>query len=182
MTDTKQIKWFRVTEVGFIPEKEGRRVRYGQHEVALFNLGEEYLAVENQCPHKGGPLADGIVAGKNVFCPLHNWKINLVFLQNCQYFLERRIFCNKRTCGFVLIRNFIQNPSFRLAQHTARFNARIRCRKKEKRPRTQRQIQIIQHNWKIRCPHRPIFLVRQFNIKRLLVQPIFHHFFLITNY
>ncbi len=77
MNDTKQIKWFRVAPVGAIPEKEGRRVQYGQHVVALFNLGEEYLAVENQCPHKGGPLADGIVAGKNVFCPLHNWKISL---------------------------------------------------------------------------------------------------------
>jgi len=77
MNDTKQIKWFCVAPVGAIPEKEGRRVQYGQHAAALFNLGEEYLAVENQCPHKGGPLADGIVAGKNVFCPLHNWKISL---------------------------------------------------------------------------------------------------------
>ena len=77
MNDTKPIKWFRVAPVGAIPEKEGRRVQYGQHVAALFNLGEEYLAVENQCPHKGGPLADGIVAGKNVFCPLHNWKISL---------------------------------------------------------------------------------------------------------
>ncbi|HLD49851.1 MAG TPA: nitrite reductase small subunit NirD [bacterium] len=77
MSDTKQIKWFRIAEAGSIPEKEGRRVQYGPHVVALFNLGKEYLAVENQCPHKGGPLADGIVAGKNVFCPLHNWKINL---------------------------------------------------------------------------------------------------------
>lgn len=36
-----------------------------------------YRAIENRCPHKDGPLADGIVAGKNVFCPLHNWKISL---------------------------------------------------------------------------------------------------------
>ena len=77
MSSTQQVKWFRVAPVGAIPEKEGRRVQYGQHEAAVFNLGNEYLAVENQCPHKGGPLADGIVAGKNVFCPLHNWKISL---------------------------------------------------------------------------------------------------------
>ncbi len=77
MNGTKQIKWFRVAPVGAIPEKEGRRVEYGQYAAALFNLSGEYLAVENQCPHKGGPLADGIVAGKNVFCPLHNWKISL---------------------------------------------------------------------------------------------------------
>ena len=77
MNGIKPVKWFRVAPVGAIPQKEGRRVQYGSHEAALFNLGEAYLAVENQCPHKGGPLADGIVAGKNIFCPLHNWKISL---------------------------------------------------------------------------------------------------------
>ena len=77
MNKSKQIKWLRVVPAGAIPEKEGRRVQYGDQVVALFNLGEEYCAIENQCPHKGGPLADGIVAGKNVFCPLHNWKISL---------------------------------------------------------------------------------------------------------
>ena len=77
MSETKRIKWFRVAPVGAIPEKEGRRVQYGEQAVALFNLGDGYCAIENQCPHKGGPLADGIVAGKNVFCPLHNWKISM---------------------------------------------------------------------------------------------------------
>lgn len=77
MNTTKQMKWVPVAAVDAIPQKEGRRVQYGQQAVALFNLGGEYCAIENQCPHKGGPLADGIVAGKNVFCPLHNWKISL---------------------------------------------------------------------------------------------------------
>ena len=70
-------QWYPVSDVNVIPVREGRRVIYGDHEVALFNLGNEYLAVDNRCPHKAGPLADGIVAGKAVFCPLHNWKINL---------------------------------------------------------------------------------------------------------
>ncbi|MBI4432344.1 MAG: nitrite reductase small subunit NirD [Candidatus Omnitrophica bacterium] len=60
-----------------IPAKEGRRVKIGENEIALFNLGGDFLAVDNRCPHKEGPLADGIVAGKAVFCPLHNWKISL---------------------------------------------------------------------------------------------------------
>ncbi len=77
MSADASMKWFRVASTRDIPEREGRRVEYGPHIAALFNLGTEYLAVENQCPHKSGPLADGIVAGKNVFCPLHNWKINL---------------------------------------------------------------------------------------------------------
>ena len=70
-------RWTPVADVDSIPVREGRRVLYGGREVALFNLGQEYLAVDNRCPHKEGPLADGIVAGKAVFCPLHNWKISL---------------------------------------------------------------------------------------------------------
>ena len=70
-------RWYPVADLGSIPLKEGRRVIYGDHEAALFNLGNEYLAVDNRCPHKAGPLADGIVAGRAVFCPLHNWKIGL---------------------------------------------------------------------------------------------------------
>ena len=36
-----------------------------------------FLAVENRCPHGGGPLADGIVGGTTVTCPLHNWRVCL---------------------------------------------------------------------------------------------------------
>ena len=71
------MSWIPVAESGAIPVREGRRVGYGDRNVALFNLGGEYLAVDNACPHKAGPLADGIVAGRAVFCPLHNWKIAL---------------------------------------------------------------------------------------------------------
>ena len=72
------LKWYPVSENGSIPLRQGLRVVYRDFEVALFNLGEdEYLAVDNRCPHKEGPLADGIVSGKAVFCPLHNWKISL---------------------------------------------------------------------------------------------------------
>ena len=69
--------WRLVTTCGAIPVREGRRVTCGEEEVALFNLGGDYLAVANRCPHRQGPLADGIVAGKSVFCPLHSWRISL---------------------------------------------------------------------------------------------------------
>ena len=49
----------------------------GTREIALFNLGDRFLATENRCPHRGGPLCDGIVTGTAVVCPLHAWKINL---------------------------------------------------------------------------------------------------------
>ncbi len=70
-------EWFKVAAKDTVPVQEGRRVYFGDKELALFNLGEEFVAIDNRCPHKQGPLADGIVAGKAVFCPLHNWKISL---------------------------------------------------------------------------------------------------------
>lgn len=69
--------WVRVAGVEAIPLREGRSVRLGAHEIAIFNLGDRFLAVANRCPHQGGPLADGIVAGGTVVCPLHSWKVCL---------------------------------------------------------------------------------------------------------
>src|SRR5258707_74751 len=71
------MKWFRVTETGNIPLREGRSVTIGDIDIAIFNLGDRYLAVDNACPHRGGPLADGIVSGNTVICPLHAYKICL---------------------------------------------------------------------------------------------------------
>jgi len=71
------MSWIRVTDAASIPLREGRAVRLGGEEVAIFNLGDKFLAVGNRCPHKGGPLADGIVSGDVVVCPLHTWKVCL---------------------------------------------------------------------------------------------------------
>jgi nitrite reductase (NADH) small subunit len=70
-------RWMRVTNVENIPLREGRAVELGGHVVAIFNLGDRFLAVENRCPHRGGPLADGIVSAGAVVCPLHAWKVDL---------------------------------------------------------------------------------------------------------
>lgn len=70
-------KWIRVTQVENIPLREGRPVQIGEEEIALFNLGDRFLAIENRCPHRGGPLSDGIVSGSVVVCPLHAWKVCL---------------------------------------------------------------------------------------------------------
>jgi nitrite reductase (NADH) small subunit len=70
-------QWVRITNCGNIPIREGRSVRIGSREIAIFNLGDRFLAVENLCPHKGGPLSEGIVSGNVVVCPLHSWKIGL---------------------------------------------------------------------------------------------------------
>src|SRR5262245_53106870 len=69
--------WVRVTDRRNIPHREGRSAMLGDREIALFNLGDRFLAVDNRCPHRGGPLCDGIVSGAAVVCPLHAWKIDL---------------------------------------------------------------------------------------------------------
>jgi nitrite reductase (NADH) small subunit len=70
-------QWIRITTADNVPPREGRAVKVGDREIAVFNLGDRFLAVDNRCPHKGGPLADGIVAGNAAVCPLHAWRINL---------------------------------------------------------------------------------------------------------
>jgi nitrite reductase (NADH) small subunit len=70
-------RWVRITHCENIPLREGRAVRAGHREIAIFNLGDRFLAVENRCPHKGGPLSEGIVSGNTVVCPLHAWKMSL---------------------------------------------------------------------------------------------------------
>jgi nitrite reductase (NADH) small subunit len=72
------MNWIRVTLAENIPLREGRSVRIGDDEIAIFNLGDDrYVAVDNACPHRGGPLCDGIVSGDAVVCPLHGWKVSL---------------------------------------------------------------------------------------------------------
>jgi nitrite reductase (NADH) small subunit len=70
-------RWVRVTPCESIPLREGRAVTLGGRTIAIFNLGDRFLATANECPHQGGPLCDGIVAGDAVVCPLHAWKVRL---------------------------------------------------------------------------------------------------------
>ena len=70
-------RWVRVTPCENIPPREGRAAMVGDRELAIFNLGDRFLAVDGRCPHKAGPLSDGIISGSSVGCPLHAWKVNL---------------------------------------------------------------------------------------------------------
>ncbi|WP_274654427.1 nitrite reductase small subunit NirD [Paenibacillus humicola] len=67
--------------VGHISEftdRRGRVFRLGELELALFKLSDgEVKAVENNCPHKNGKLSEGMVCDHHVYCPLHDWKIDL---------------------------------------------------------------------------------------------------------
>jgi nitrite reductase (NADH) large subunit len=68
----------RVAALAELPLGEGRAVRVGAREIALFRGdGDRVRAVAARCPHAGGPLADGIVSGGRVTCPLHAWSFDL---------------------------------------------------------------------------------------------------------
>ena len=72
-------EWTRICRVDDIPVLGSRRVtRPAGLDVAVFrNSQNEVFALLDRCPHKGGPLSQGIVFGTSVACPLHNWTIGL---------------------------------------------------------------------------------------------------------
>jgi nitrite reductase (NADH) small subunit len=70
--------WLRVCRLADIPRLGARVVKTAQGSIAVFrNDADEVFALHDRCPHKGGPLSQGIVFGRRVACPLHNWSIGL---------------------------------------------------------------------------------------------------------
>ena len=61
-----------------VPRLGARKVRTPGGDIAVFRTGDDrYFALDDRCPHKGGPLSQGIVHGDRVTCPLHNFVIEL---------------------------------------------------------------------------------------------------------
>lgn len=72
------MNWTRIGALSDIPVLGARTVETAQGQVAVFRTRDDQVfALLNRCPHKGGPLSEGIVSGKVVVCPLHNWTIDL---------------------------------------------------------------------------------------------------------
>ncbi len=70
--------WIDIGRVEDIPLQGARVVCTPLGDIAVFRtLNDEIFALRDRCPHKGGPLSQGIVSGKTVTCPLHNWNIAL---------------------------------------------------------------------------------------------------------
>jgi len=76
---THRNDWLRVCARDDIPVLGARVVRReGGDDVALFRTQDDHVfAVIDRCPHRGGPLSQGIVHGRSVTCPLHGWNIGL---------------------------------------------------------------------------------------------------------
>ncbi len=72
------MNWIAIGHISDIPLRGARCVKTPQGKIAVFRTSEnEAFAIEDHCPHKGGPLSQGIVHGNAVTCPLHNWVISL---------------------------------------------------------------------------------------------------------
>ena len=72
------MKWVEVGSLDDIPSRGARCVNTHAGKLAVFRTaGGQVFAIEDHCPHKGGPLSQGIVHGAAVTCPLHNWVISL---------------------------------------------------------------------------------------------------------
>lgn len=70
--------WLHIGHLEDIPRQGARVIKTATGEIAVFRtVDDEVFALRDKCPHKGGPLSQGIVHGKRVACPLHDWKINL---------------------------------------------------------------------------------------------------------
>lgn len=68
--------WKQVCALEEIPRQGSRPVKSASGMIAVFRTADdEVFALRDRCPHKGGSLSQGIVAGKVVTCPLHSWKI-----------------------------------------------------------------------------------------------------------
>ena len=74
------IVWNNIGALANIPPRGARRLCFGHagKPVAVFRTGDDKVfALVDECPHRQGPLSEGIIAGHTVTCPLHNWVIAL---------------------------------------------------------------------------------------------------------
>jgi len=70
--------WMDIGALGQIPRRGARVVKTARGCIAVFRTVDDHaFALEDRCPHKGGPLSQGIVHGASVTCPLHNWVLDL---------------------------------------------------------------------------------------------------------
>jgi nitrite reductase (NADH) small subunit len=71
-------EWLNVGSVDDVPLRGARTIATRQGDIAVFKAADGVLfALWDRCPHRGGPLSQGIIHGHAVTCPLHNWVISL---------------------------------------------------------------------------------------------------------
>jgi len=70
-------EFVKVARAGDIPPGSGITVEVGDKPIALFNCDGAFYAIDDSCPHQGGPLGEGEVEGSIVACPWHEWRYDV---------------------------------------------------------------------------------------------------------
>ncbi len=70
-------EFFSIAEASSLPPGQGRTVQADGRAVALYNLDGRFYALDNTCPHRGGPLGAGVLEDGVVHCPMHGWAFDL---------------------------------------------------------------------------------------------------------
>ncbi|MFO1807862.1 nitrite reductase small subunit NirD [Pseudomonas aeruginosa] len=72
------MNWLDICALDEINPLGSRVVAGPKGDIAIFRAADDQVfALDDRCPHKGGPLSQGLIYGKRVACPLHNWQIEL---------------------------------------------------------------------------------------------------------
>ena len=72
----------KVAEVTDIPAGQGKIFELDGNQVAVWNLGGNFFAFQNVCPHRGGPVGEGELEGNVITCPWHGWQFDVTTCTN----------------------------------------------------------------------------------------------------
>jgi NAD(P)H-dependent nitrite reductase small subunit len=70
-------EWVKIASKSELANGSGKVVAVGDQQVALFHLDGRFYAIDNTCPHRGGPLGEGELDGSVVTCPWHGWEFDI---------------------------------------------------------------------------------------------------------
>ena len=69
--------FIKVAKVADVADGTAKLIEAGGKQIALFNVGGKFYAIDNTCKHRGGPLAEGEIDGTTVICPWHGWEYDI---------------------------------------------------------------------------------------------------------
>ncbi len=70
-------EFVKIAKAAEIPSGSGKTFEVGDRPIAVFNCDGTFYAIDDTCPHQGGPLGEGELAGTVVTCPWHEWRYDI---------------------------------------------------------------------------------------------------------